>query len=85
MAEQIMHRHNVNVKQSFKNNVIVRNKVDSIADRLVEQLGNEGYRTFYCKVANRLPHNVIENNLEQALKGNNPAKYFSWLCTRSMK
>lgn len=85
MAEQMMSGHNVNVKQSFKNNVIERNQVDVIADRLVDKLGNADYRTFYCKVANKLPQNIIESNLEQALKGNSPAKYFSWLCTRAMR
>lgn len=82
--EQMMTSYNDNVKQSFKNNVIGRNRIDIIADRLVSKLGNAQYRAFYCKVANKLPESVIENNLEQALKGNNPAKYFSWLCNRSM-
>lgn len=82
--EQMMTSYNDNVKRSFKNNVIVRNKADVIADRLVSKLGNAQYRAFYCKVANKLPENVIENNLEQALAGNHPAKYFSWLCKRSM-
>lgn len=82
--EQMMTSYNDNVKQSFKNNVIGRNRIDIIADRLVSKLGNAQYRAFYCKVANKLPENVIENNLEQALKGNSPAKYFTWLCKREL-
>ena len=51
MAEQMMSDYNVNVKQSFKNNVIDNDKVDRIANRLVSKLGNREYRAFYCKVA----------------------------------
>ncbi len=85
MAEQMMSDYNVNVKQSFKNNVIDNDKVDRIANRLVSKLGNREYRAFYCKVALSLPENVIESNLEQSLKGRSPAKYFSWLSRKSMQ
>lgn len=84
MAEQMMSGYNVNVKQSFKNNVIDNDKVDRIANRIISKLGNSEYRAYYCKVAMSLPENVIENNLEQALRGRSPARYFSWLCKKAM-
>lgn len=75
-----------NDNHNLKNNDNVgkSKKVDLIADKLVKALNNPNARTFYCKVGWKLPENVIWNNLEDALKGRNPVKLFSWLCKRDM-
>lgn len=57
-------------------------KVENIADRLITIFGNEQFRPFYCKVAWKLSEAKIWSNVEQAQKGNNPAKLFSYLCKR---
>lgn len=72
--------HNVN-----KINITNVNNVGYKAQRLVERLGDEHSRLFYYKVASRLPESVIENYLEQALKGHSPPKYFTWLCQRALQ
>lgn len=71
----------------LNNNVIVNDKearVDRIADRLIEKLNNESGRLFYCKVGWSLSEAQIENNLEIALKGKDPKRYFTWLCMKDM-
>ncbi len=59
-------------------------RVEMIADRLVEKLGNSEFRPFYCKVAYKLNEARIWELLESAttIKKGNPAKLFSWLCKR---
>jgi hypothetical protein len=81
------HRYNVNVKKTLKNNdnVYQRNNKDFIADKLVEALNNPEAREYYCKVAWRLPEATIWNCLETAVRGNHPAKYFSWLTKQQME
>lgn len=60
-------------------------KADIVADKLEVALrGGEASRPFYCLVAYRLSESQIWNNLEQASRGNNPQKYFTWLCKRDM-
>ena len=66
----------------FDRRVNQSRKVEMIADRLVEIYGNPRYRAFYCKVAWKLPEATIWNHVEQAAKGNHPAKLFSHLCKR---
>lgn len=69
---------NDNVKRSYK-------QVDSTAHRVMEKLGVDNtYKAFYCKVAMSLSEAQINSNLEVALSGNNPARYFTWLCKRQM-
>ena len=56
--------------------------VEHIADKLVETFGNEQFRAFYCKVAWKLSEAKIWSNVEQAQKGNSPARLFTYLCKR---
>lgn len=82
--------YNVNVNNCLTNNDnVIDNvreaKVNRIALRLVEKLSNPEGRLFYCKVGWKLSEAVINDNLEQALKGKSPQKYFTWLCKRSMQ
>jgi hypothetical protein len=86
--------NNVNVLKKLNNNVNVINdivnlksrtetQVDTIADDLIKKLGvDTSFRPFYCKVGWKLSDATIYNNLEIALKGKSPAKYFTWLCKR---
>jgi len=76
--------NNVNERN---NDIVTRtaNQVDAIADRIMVKLhADQSSRPFYCKVAWKLSDAVINNNLEQALKGNSPQRYFTWLCKRYM-
>lgn len=60
-------------------------EIDHMADQLVELFNNPGYRSYYCKVAAALSTGTIQNNIELAMRGREPARYFSWLCTKAMK
>lgn len=76
-----------NVNDNVKSNVKKKSEsqVDAIADGIMRKLNAEpSNRPYYCKVAWNLSEAIINNNLEQALKGNNPQRYFSWLCKRYM-
>ena len=68
---------NDNVKRS-------PNQVDRIADRIMQKLQTTDNREFYCKVGWKLSESIINDNLEIALKGRSPQKYFTWLCKRIM-
>lgn len=71
-----------------RNKVSSRNHkmVEAIASDLARRFGNDQYRSFYCKVAYNLPENIIYQNVETAFaKGKNPAKLFSFLCSKAMK
>jgi len=60
------------------------NETNATAEYIMKKLGVNTYREFYCKVAWKLPEATINNNLEQALnKGNDPARYFTWLCKKA--
>lgn len=79
-----------NVKKRLNNNVndnVARTsrQVDEIADRVMEKLQTKDNRAFYCKVGWRLSEALIYSNLEVALSGNDPQRYFTWLCNRQMK
>lgn len=81
--------NNDNVNETRNNNVndnVNRssNQVDAIADRIMAKLHTTDNRAYYCKVGWKLSEAVINNNLEQALKGNSPQRYFTWLCNRYM-
>lgn len=79
----LVNKYNVNdnVPKVLNNNV---NDIDNKADMLVARLNNPASREFYCKVAMRLSEAQIIRNLETALRGNNPQRYFTWLCNRDM-
>lgn len=83
-------RNNDNVSLGTKYNVIDNVKsrtpkqVDGIADHIMEKLGATAYREFYCKVSWKLTEAQIFSNVEVALSGNNPQRYFTWLCKRQM-
>lgn len=72
-----MNNNNVNDRKFDRSK-----KVENIADRLITIFGNDQYRPFYCKVAWKLSEARIWANVEQAQKGNTPAKLFSYLCKR---
>lgn len=80
-----------NVKKRLNNNVNdnvatrTAKQVDDIADRLMEKLQATDNRAFYCKVGWKLSEAQIFSNLEVALSGNNPQRYFTWLCKRQMQ
>lgn len=60
-------------------------QVDRIADEIIARLGvAETYRAFYCKIAWKLSEARIYSNLESALKGNQPARLFTYLCKKDM-
>ena len=80
-----------NVNKRLNNNVNdnvatkTARQVDTIADRIIRKLkATEEYRAFYCKIAWKLPESQIDSNLEVALSGSNPQRYFTWLCKRQM-
>lgn len=58
-------------------------KVEMIADRLMDKLHCKSEsRPFLCKVAWKLSEARIWDNVESALKGDNPMGLFIWLCKR---
>jgi len=87
--------NNVNVSESVStaNNVNDNDRgkyqrsrqVDRVADEIIVRLGvAETYRAFYCKIAWKLSEARIYSNLEAALKGNQPARLFTYLCKKDM-
>lgn len=86
--DNVNFNRNYNVNDNVNTNVKLKrstNQVDAIADRLMFKLNaDSNSRAFYCKVAWSLSEAVINNSLEQALKGKNPQRYFTWLCKRYM-
>lgn len=69
--------NNTNTKPSVTD---VRSKAQYLSDKL----NNPSRFLYYCKVVWRLPEHQIDLCLEQALNGNNPANYFSWLTKRAI-
>lgn len=59
-------------------------QVRHIANTLSDKLNNRSRYKYYCKVAWRLPENVIWGNLELALGGKDPQRLFTWLCEQSL-
>lgn len=60
-------------------------QVNAIAERIRSKLnGTDTNMEFYYKVGWGLSESVINNNIEQALKGHDPQRYFTWLCKRNM-
>lgn len=58
-------------------------KKEQIADKLVQQFNNPEYRGFYWNVANKLSEATIWSFVEIAGKGNNPSRYFTYLCKKA--
>lgn len=90
MFERPLSSYIDNVKENLNNNVndnVARTprQVDDIADKLMNRLGATDNRAFYCKVGWKLSEALIWSNLEVALSGNSPQRYFSWLCKRQMQ
>lgn len=89
--------NNVNVRFSMKTNNVNDNvetkvrkteaEVDRMASYLMDKLDAPAeYREWYCKVCWKLPEHIIMKNLDIAMrKGSVPAKYFTWLCNKSLK
>lgn len=79
---------NETVSLTSNNNYIVNDKyarakrVEEIADQLVEKFKSTEYRGFFCKVAWKLSEARIWSNYEQAIKGKQPGRLFSYLCKR---
>ncbi len=82
--KQTMNNDNVVSKRNNNDNVTKADQVDYIADKLVERLDNSISRSYYCRVAWNLSEAKIMNNLEVALKGNNPQRLFTWLCQKDL-
>ena len=59
-------------------------EVDQIADRLVATFGNPERQLYYCRVAWRLSEATIWRSAEQASRGREPAKLFTWLVQQEM-
>ena len=92
LREQINRRYNVSdsvINSVNYNDIVKSNKTETevnlLADKLAKQLNNPSGRLFYCKVGWKLSEATINRNLELALKGNSPARYFTWLCKRDLK
>jgi hypothetical protein len=74
---------NTNTKHKPQTKTITQVRV--IAQRLCDGLNNQSRFEYYCKLAWHLPDSVIFTNLEVALTGRNPQRYFSFLCDLTMK
>lgn len=82
---------NVNEEKPFKATMSMNNDIDKteyvegIAMSLAQKFNSKESFPFYCKVAYRLPENIIWNLYEQAQKGKHPARLFNWLCGRAIR
>ena len=79
-----VNENNVANNESKKANYERSRAIDIIALDLCDKLENRDSYKFYCKIAWRLQPSVIYNNLEQALKGREPAKLFTYLCKKCL-
>lgn len=57
-------------------------RTEAIAYQLADKFNNHGYIAFYYKVADKLPEHRIWQLVEEAQRGNSPAKLFSFLCKK---
>ena len=78
--ESLLVNNNLNINK--KDYTKIR-RTETIADLLVSKFNNPEYKGFYWKVASKLPENTIWNYVEQAKRGNSPARYFSYLCKKA--
>ena len=82
---QVLEDKRYNVNKTKVNNVKRYNvNAEQTAKLIAERLHDENSFLFFCKVAHRLPENVIWSNLEQAQGGKNPRAYFTFLCKLEM-
>lgn len=80
--ESLLLTRNINnVNNVSKNEKDVDFKVKMIMRKLN---ADNSSRLFICKAVWNLKEDILESNLKQALKGNDPKRYFSWLCKRCM-
>jgi len=80
--DNVRFNRNYNINDNVKSNK-TENQVNAIADRIKQKLNaDDDSINFYYKVAWKLSESMINDNLETALKGNNPQRYFTWLCKR---
>lgn len=79
LPTKLLEQYNDNVKTKLSNSV---NDIDSKADYIVSKLNNPTSRPYYCKVAMKLSEAQINQNLELAMGGRDPRRYFTWLCNR---
>lgn len=80
---------NAKLKQGLSINDIVANDpfyIDKTADWLQEKLRpTVNSRDFYCKAAQYITKNELENHLVKCLeKGRNPAKLFNYIVSRRL-
>jgi hypothetical protein len=79
-AHNVNEINNININESHK----TIKSVQTVANRLFEKLGNENNMNFYHKVAWKLPEHRVWSNLEIALTGQYPQRYFTYLCKMEM-
>lgn len=58
-------------------------RAESIAYQLCDKFNNHSYFSFYCKVALKLPEYRIWQLTEEAQRGQQPARLFSFLCKKA--
>lgn len=68
-----------------KNTYDTAKKAELIAYQLVDKFGQPGNFQFYCLVAYKLSEARIWSNYEQAQKGRQPARLFTFLCNKDMR
>jgi hypothetical protein len=61
-------------------------QVDMLADKLEALFGHQtpSRRPYYCKLAWQLPEGLIWQLAEQAQRGRQPARLFSWLTSKEL-
>lgn len=57
-------------------------RAESIAYQLCDKFNNHDYFSFYCKVALKLPEYRVWQLVEEAQRGQQPARLFSFLCKK---
>lgn len=60
-------------------------KADYISDKLAETFKNYRFKRYYCKVAYLLSEKEIWDLVDEANKGNNPSKLFTYLANIKMR
>ena len=58
-------------------------RAESIAYQLCDKFNNHDYFSFYCKVALKLPEYRVWQLVEEAQRGQQPARLFSFLCKKA--
>lgn len=89
--------NNDNVSRSFKNNNVndidrkryeESDRVERVAQKLVETFGSPGSWAMYCLIAGKLPENIIWQHVETVKRPNSkvrsPGGLFNTLCKKSI-